>query len=188
MGQLNDNKVMTMCELFLRKSIVMSKVVIETMNEQSWESVQRIYNDGIATKNATFQTQAPDFNAWDQAHRKDCRLIARIENQIAGWAALSNVSNRCVYAGVAEVSIYIDSHFRGMGVGDMLMKQLIAESEKSGIWTLQAGVFPENKASMALHLKNGFRVLGTREKIGKMDQIWRDVTMLERRSTEVGIN
>ena len=177
-----------MCELFLRKSIVMSKVVIETMNEQSWESVQRIYNDGIATKNATFQTQAPDFNAWDQAHRKDCRLIARIENQIAGWAALSNVSNRCVYSGVAEVSIYIDSHFRGMGVGDQLMKQLIVESEKSGIWTLQAGVFPENKASIALHLKNGFRILGTREKIGKMDQTWRDVTMLERRSTVVGIN
>jgi L-amino acid N-acyltransferase YncA len=166
----------------------MSKVVIETMNDQSWESVQRIYNDGIATKNATFQIQAPDWNDWDQAHRKDCRFIASIENQVAGWAALSNVSSRCVYWGVAEVSIYIDSHFRGMGVGDMLMKQLIAESENSGIWTLQAGVFPENKASIALHLKNGFRIMGTREKIGKMDQTWRDVTMLERRSTEVGIN
>jgi phosphinothricin acetyltransferase len=177
-----------MCEFFLRKSTAMSKVVIETMSDQSWESVQRIYNDGIATKNATFQTQAPDWNDWDQAHRKDCRLIASIENQVAGWAALSNVSSRCVYRGVTEVSIYIDSHFRGMGVGDVLMKQLIAESEKSGIWTLQAGVFPENKASIALHLKNGFRIMGTREKIGKMDQTWRDVIMLERRSTEVGIN
>ncbi len=175
-----------MCELFLRKSTAMSGVIIETMNDESWETVQRIYNDGIATKNATFQTDAPEWDAWDQSHRKYCRLIARIENQMAGWAALSNVSNRCVYAGVAEVSIYIDSAFRGMGVGDQLMKQLITESEKHGIWTLQAGIFPENRASIALHLKNGFRIIGTREKIGKMDQAWRDVAMLERRSTVTG--
>jgi L-amino acid N-acyltransferase YncA len=185
--ELNDNKVMTMCELFLRKSTVMSKVIIEEMNTESWEAVRNIYLAGIATKNATFQTEAPEWEAWDQAHRKDCRLIARIKDQIAGWAALSNVSSRCVYAGVAEVSVYIDPAFRGMGVGDQLMKQLIAASEEHGIWTLQAGVFPENKASIALHVKNGFRVQGTREKVAKMDNVWRDVAMLERRSKVVGI-
>jgi len=176
-----------MCELFLIKSTAMSKVIIEEMRDESWEAVQLIYNAGIATKNATFQTETPEWEAWDQSHRKDCRFIARIDNKVAGWAALSNVSNRCVYAGVAEVSIYIDSDFRGMGVGDHLMKQLISESERHGLWTLQAGIFPENKASIALHLKNGFRILGTREKIGKMDNIWRDTVMLERRSRIVGI-
>ncbi len=175
-----------MCEIFLRKSTAMIKVIIETMANESWETVQRIYNAGIATKNATFQTEAPAWESWDQSHRKDCRLIARIDNQVAGWAALSNVSSRCVYAGVAEVSIYIDPVFRGMGVGDQLMKQLIKESEQNGLWTLQAGIFPENKASIALHLKNGFRILGTREKIGKMDDIWRDTVMLERRSKVTG--
>ena len=156
------------------------------MSENSWAAVQKIYNAGIATRNATFQTKAPEWEEWDLSHRKDCRLIAIADNQIAGWAALSNVSNRCVYAGVAEVSIYIDSDFRGMGIGDRLMKQLITESEHIGIWTLQAGIFPENKASINLHLKNGFRILGIREKIGKMDQTWRDVAMLERRSTVAG--
>ena len=165
----------------------MSKVIIEEMKDESWGAVQQIYNAGIATKNATFQTKAPEWEAWDQSHRKDCRLIAKIDNQVAGWVALSNVSNRCVYAGVAEVSIYIDPAFRGMGVGDQLMKQLITESEKHGIWTLQAGIFPENKASIALHLKNGFRILGIREKIGKMEFVWRDTAMLERRSKVVGI-
>lgn len=177
-----------MCELFLRKSTVMSKVIIEKMKNESWEAVQRIYMEGIDTKNATFQTEAPEWEAWDQAHRKDCRLIAKIDGQVAGWAALSNVSSRCVYAGVAEVSIYIGSAFRGMRVGDQLMKQLIAESERNGIWTLQSGVFPENIASTKLHLKNGFRIQGTRERIAKMDNVWRDVAMLERRSKVVGIS
>jgi len=165
----------------------MSEVLIEEMKDEAWETVRRIYNDGIATKNATFQTEAPEWEAWDQSHRKDCRLVASIDNKVAGWAALSNVSNRCVYAGVAEVSIYIDSEFRGIGVGDQLMKQLIKESEKQGIWTLQAGIFPENKASIKLHLRNGFRILGTREKIGKLENVWRDTVLLERRSKEVGI-
>lgn len=176
-----------MCELFLRKSTDMREVVIEEMSEKPWEAVQRIYNAGIATKNATFQTEAPGWEIWDQSHHKDCRLIAITDGQTVGWAALSNVSNRCVYAGVAEVSVYIDPAFRGMGIGDQLMKPLIAESEKHGIWTLQAGIFPENKASIALHLKNGFKILGIREKIGKMDNVWRDTAMLERRSKIVGI-
>ena len=165
----------------------MSNVIIEEMKDESWEAVQRIYNAGIATKNATFQTEAPVWEVWDQSHRKDCRLIARIDDQVAGWAALSNVSNRCVYAGVAEVSIYIDPTFKGIGIGDQLMKQLISESESNGIWTLQAGIFPENEASIALHLKNGFKILGIREKIGKMDNVWRDTAMLERRSKVAGI-
>ena len=165
----------------------MVKVIIEEMNEESWEAVQQIYNAGIATRNATFQTEAPEYEAWDQAHLKDCRLIAKIDNQIAGWAALSNVSNRCVYAGVAEVSIYIGSTFRGMRIGDQLMKQLITESEQNGIWTLQSGVFPENIASTKLHLRNGFRIQGIRERIAKMDNVWRDTAMLERRSKVVGI-
>ena len=158
------------------------------MKAESWSSVQRIYNSGIATRNATFETKAPEWDAWDQSHRNDCRLIATIDDRIAGWAALSNVSGRCVYAGVAEVSIYIDVAFRGTGVGDQLMKQLITESEGNGIWTLQAGIFPENEASIALHVKHGFRILGTREKIGKMDGRWRDTILLERRSKMVGID
>ena len=166
----------------------MNKILIEEMKAESWPSVQRIYNSGIATKNATFQTEAPEWEAWDESHRKDCRLIAIIDEQIVGWAALSNVSGRCVYAGVAEVSIYIDANFRGRGVGDQLMAQLISESERCGIWTLQAGIFPENKGSIALHLKHGFRVLGTRERIGKMDNQWRDTVLLERRSNVVGVN
>jgi len=158
------------------------------MKTESWPSVQRIYNSGIGTKNATFETKAPEWEAWDQSHRKDCRLVATIDDCIAGWAALSNVSGRCVYAGVAEVSIYIDESYRGMGVGDQLMRQLIAESERHGIWTLQAGIFPENKASIALHLKHGFRILGTREKIGKINGSWRDTVLLERRSKVAGID
>lgn len=166
----------------------MNKILIEEMKQESWPLVQRIYNAGIATGHATFQTEAPEWEAWDQAHRKDCRLIAIIDDQIVGWAALSNVSGRCVYAGVAEVSIYIDETFRRRGVGSKLMAQLIAESEHCGIWTLQAGIFPENKGSIALHLKHGFRVLGVRERIGKMNNNWRDTVLLERRSNVVGIN
>lgn len=157
------------------------------MTYQSWEAVKQIYAAGIATKNATFQTEAPEWEAWDTAHRKDCRLVAKVGQQITGWAALSNVSSRCVYSGVAEVSIYVDPEFKGMGIGDQLMKQLIAESERNGIWTLQSGIFPENSASIKLHLKNGFRTLGVREKVGKMDQAWRDVALFERRSLIVGI-
>ena len=166
----------------------MNKILIEEMKAESWSSVQRIYNSGIATRNATFETKAPEWDAWDQSHRNDCRLIATIDDRIAGWAALSNVSGRCVYAGVAEVSIYIDVAFRGTGVGDQLMKLLITESVGNGIWTLQAGIFPENEASIALHVKHGFRILGTREKIGKMDGRWRDTILLERRSKMVGID
>ncbi|MDD2611641.1 MAG: N-acetyltransferase family protein [Bacteroidales bacterium] len=161
---------------------------IKQMTADSWTDVARIYETGIATKNATFERQAPDWDSWNNAHRKDCRLIALIKDKIVGWAALSNVSNRCVYSGVAEVSIYIDTDFRGKGIGDRLITELIKESESTGIWTLQAGVFPENTGSIRLHEKHGFRIIGKKERIGKMDDTWRDVLQLERRSKIVGID
>lgn len=166
----------------------MEMIVIELMTESSWADVLRIYESGMATGNATFESKAPDWESWDKSHRKDCRLIANIDGKIAGWAALSNVSSRCVYAGVAEVSIYVDSDFRGKGIGDALMSTLIKESELHGIWTLQAGIFPENSASIKLHHKHGFRTIGIKERIGKMNNNWRDVTILERRSKTVGID
>ena len=166
----------------------MEGLFIADMTEENWNDVARIYNEGIATRNATFEKQAPDWTLWDKAHRKDCRLVAKIADKIVGWAALSNVSGRCVYSGVAEVSIYIDSEYRGRGIGDKLLKSLIAESEAQGIWTLQAGMFPENENSMRLHQKNGFRIVGTRERIGKMDDRWRDTVLLERRSKIAGIS
>ena len=118
----------------------------------------------------------------------DCRLIAVINDTIVRWAALSNVSSRCVYSGVAEVGIYVDSEFRGKGVGDKLMNSLIKESELNGIWSLQAGIFPENIGSIKLHHKHGFRTIGIKELIGKMNKIWRDVAILERRSKTLGID
>jgi len=164
----------------------MEELLIDKMAEENWDDVARIYNAGIATKNATFEKQAPDWTSWNNAHRKDCRLVAKIADKIVGWAALSNVSSRCVYSGVAEVSIYIDAEYRGRGIGDKLLKSLIAKSEAHGIWTLQAGMFPENERSIRLHQKNGFRIIGFREKIGKMDGLWRDTALLERRSRIIG--
>ena len=149
------------------------------MTADSWADTARIYESGIATKNSTFEKKAPDWDTWNNSHRQDCRLIALIDGKIVGWAALSNVSGRCVYSGVAEVSIYIDSDFRGKGIGDRLMSELISESESNGIWTLQAGIFPENAGSLRLHEKHGFRLLGRKERIGKMDDTWRDVIQLE---------
>lgn len=166
----------------------MKDITIKPMTADCWNDVARIYESGIATKNATFEKQAPDWDSWNSSHRKDCRLIALIDGNIAGWAALSNVSGRCVYSGVAEVSIYVDSDFRGKGIGDRLMTELIRESEENGIWTLQAGVFPENTGSIRLHEKHGFRIIGKKERIGKMDATWRDVMQLERRSKVVGID
>lgn len=166
----------------------MINVLIKPMTRDSWEEVARIYESGIATKNSTFQTTAPDWDSWDNAHRKDCRLIALIDNKIIGWAALSPVSSRCVYAGVAEVSVYIDIQYRGKGIGTELMKSLINESELNGIWSLQAGIFPENTGSIKLHHQNGFRTIGIKHRVGKMDNTWRDVVMLERRSNIIGID
>jgi Sortase and related acyltransferases len=167
----------------------MEEIIIEPMTEESWPEVARIYEFGIANKNATFETHVPEWSRWDSAHRKDCRLVALINGQVVGWIALSYVSGRCVFAGVAEVSIYIHPDFQRKGVGDKLLEALIKESELRGIWTLQSGIFPENTASMRLHQKHGFRIVGIYEKMGKMDDgRWRDVAMLERRSKIAGCN
>jgi L-amino acid N-acyltransferase YncA len=161
--------------------------IIDTMKDNDWEQVRSIYLEGIATGDATFETAAPPWERWDASHLPSCRLVARAGDIVTGWAALSPVSNRCVYGGVAEVSIYIGNKYRGLGLGRALLTSLIAESEKNGLWTLQAGIFPENKASIDLHKRCGFREVGRRERIGEMDGRWRDTLLLERRSSVVGI-
>lgn len=159
---------------------------IDAMRPDDWEQVRTIYLDGIATGYATFETNAPDWESWDAGHLTVCRLVARDGAKILGWAALSAVSRRQVYAGVAEVSVYIAADARGQGVGDNLLAALIAGSEEQGIWTLQASIFPENQASVALHLKHGFRELGRRVRIAKLHGVWRDTVVLERRSRIAG--
>ena len=161
---------------------------IEMMIDDHWPDVRKIYEQGIATRNATFQTLAPSWEEWDKAHSSEVRLVAVINQQVVGWAAISPVSTRYVYRGVAEVSVYVNSDFRGNGVGFKLLQALIHLSEEKGFWTLQAGIFPENIASLKIHENLGFRVVGTREKIGKMEETWRNTMLLERRSTIAGLN
>jgi len=156
------------------------------MVPEDWPAVCAIYLEGIATGNATFEQTAPDWEKWDAGHLAGVRIVARSVGVVLGWAALSVVSSRCVYAGVAEVSIYVAERARGRGVGRQLMTRLIADSEAAGIWTLQAGIFPENVASIALHECAGFRTIGRRERLGQMNGRWRDVVLMERRSTVVG--
>ena len=165
----------------------MHMIEIKPMVTIHWKEVKRIYEEGIATGNATFQTTAPGWEEWDKAHIQSGRLIAVDEGRIIGWAALSPVSDRCVYGGVAEVSVYVSSTARGKGVGKELLRNLVENSELNHFWTLQAGIFPENKASIRIHQENGFRIIGTREKIGQMKGVWRDTVLLERRSNKVGI-
>ncbi len=153
---------------------------------QHWPAVKTIYEEGIATGHATFQTSAPAWDEWDAAHLPTARLVAAENDTVLGWAALTPVSGRCVYAGVAEVSVYVNTTARGRGLGKQLLTALVAASEAAGLWTLQAGIFPENKASIAIHKACGFRVLGTRERIGQMNGVWRDTVLLERRSEVVG--
>lgn len=159
---------------------------IDQMHESDWEDVRRIYLEGIKTGNATFQQDAPSWGEWNKSHVSQCRLVARLQGTTIGWAALSPTSGRCVYDGVAEVSIYVSQNHRGIGVGRRLLKRLIEASEEHGFWTLQSGVFPENKASLELHKTLGFREVGRRERIGQMNGVWRDVMLLERRSKVVG--
>jgi phosphinothricin acetyltransferase len=157
------------------------------MTPGDWERVVTIYLEGIATGDATFEVNAPAWSAWDANHLPFARLVATTTDDcVIGWAALSSVSKRSVYAGVAEVSVYVAAAARGAGVGRALLQQLIQDSETNGIWTLQAGIFPENQASIALHESLGFRLVGTRERIGKLQNTWRDTVLLERRSRVVG--
>ena len=164
-----------------------SEPVMARLQPGDWDEVKEIYLEGIATGNATFETAAPSWEQWDAAHLPLARLVARQEGTLVGWAALSPVSQRCVYGGVAEVSVYVSASTRRSGVGRKLLQSLIDESEQNGIWTLQAGMFPENTGSLALHQSCGFREVGRRERIGKMNGVWRDTILLERRSTTVGV-
>jgi len=160
--------------------------LIDWMDGRDWEQVRTIYLQGIETGNATFETEAPTWERWDTGHLRRGRLVAREEAHLLGWAALSAVSARAVYAGVAELSIYVAEASRGQGVGQALLEATIASTESEGIWTLQAGVFPENAPSLALLERNGFRRLGVRERVGKHYGVWRDVVLLERRSRIAG--
>ncbi len=161
-------------------------VTIDALQPADWAAIQTIYREGMATRNATFETIVPAWETWDQSHLPCCRLAARHGETVVGWAALLPVSRRAVYAGVAEVSLYVAEEARGRGVGTALLNALIWESERVGIWTLQAGIFPENAASLALHLRCGFRQVGIRERLGLLNGVWRDVVLMERRSQVVG--
>ncbi|HYN85282.1 MAG TPA: GNAT family N-acetyltransferase [Pyrinomonadaceae bacterium] len=167
--------------------------VIEEMRESDWEAVRAVYAEGLATGDATFETEPPAWERWDASHLRFARLVARTREgggagHVAGWAALSPVSSRCVYAGVAEVSVYVAAAWRGRGVGRALLDALVAASERAGVWTLQAGIFPENAASVRLHERCGFRVVGRRERVGRLRGAWRDTLLLERRSRVAGVD
>jgi phosphinothricin acetyltransferase len=159
---------------------------IKPMEPPDWPEVLAIYEEGIATGNATFETSAPDWESWNAKHLEAARLVARRDGRVLGWVALSPVSSRCVYSGVAEASIYVAASARGQGVGKILLQAAVAASEAVGIWTLQAGVFPENRGSIALHISCGFREVGVRMRLGQLAGAWRDVVLLERRSTIAG--
>lgn len=162
------------------------EVTIEPMTAADWEAVRAIYLEGIATGYATFETEAPGWEAWDRARLGAGRLVARAAGTLCGWAALSPVSSRPAYAGVAELSIYVGGFARGQGVGTALVHALIEASERAGLWTLQGAIFPENLASLALLKRNGFREVGRRERIARRDGAWRDTILVERRSPVVG--
>ncbi len=157
---------------------------IHPMVESHYQQVSEIFIQGINGGNATYDSISPNWEDWDRAHLIPCRWVAITNQRVVGWVALSPVSARVVFRGVAELSIYIDTDFQGKGLGTKLMKTLIPDAEQNGIWTIQSGIFPENKASLLLHEKFGFRIVGTRERIGQMPKTgaWRDIVLLERRS------
>jgi L-amino acid N-acyltransferase YncA len=156
------------------------------MRADDWPAVERIYAAGIATGDATFETEPPAWEAFDAGRLAAHRLVAERDGKVVGWAAVSGVSERCVYAGVVEHSVYVDPAHAGQGVGTALLQALIASTEAAGIWTIQTGIFPENTASLALHERSGFRVVGRRERLGRHFGRWRDVVLLERRSAAIG--
>ena len=169
------------------------KYLTDIMKPQDWEQVRSIYLEGIRTGNSTFESDAPDWDKWDAAHLGEPRLVVRESNYVVAWAALSPVSARCVYTGVAELSLYVAARHRGKGIGSTLLEAVIRSTEKTGLWTLQGGIFPENTPSLRLVTKHGFREIGRRERIGKMTYgvlagTWRDVILVERRSTVAGID
>lgn len=157
-------------------------IVVRPLLKTDWTSVSKIYKEGIATGIATFETECLNWKQWNTKYVSDCRLVAVDDGFIVGFAVLSPVSKRLVYKGVAEVSVYVSENFRGKHIGETLLKELIKDSENKGFWTLQVSIFPENKASIHLHLKCGFRSVGVRDKIGKLKGKWFDNCLLERRS------
>ena len=166
-------------------SLVAAALDLRSMRRRDWPAVAAIYEDGIRTGVATFEQSAPSWDEWNAAHLDAHRLVATSGNSIVGWAALAPVSGRCVYAGVAEDSVYVAEGARGSGVGRALLDELVSGAERAGIWTVEAGVFPENRASLRLHHSCGFRTVGLRERIGKLNGVWRDVLLLEWRSRAI---
>lgn len=164
-------------------------IVIRSMDKNDWPSVSEIYHQGIETGKATFQNDVPVYDEWDASHISECRFVAVHDGKVVGWTALSKVSSRCVYGGVAEVSIYIAEDYRGKGVGRELLQHLIIESEKADFWMLQSGIMEDNTASINLHEKCGFRQVGYRERIGRdIHGKWRSTVLMEKRSGVVGVN
>ena len=158
---------------------------VRELRHEDWPAVRAIYEQGIAGGNATFETEAPTWEDWDRSHLEGHRLVALQDGEVVGWAALAPVSGRCVYAGVTEDSVYVADSAQGRGVGRVLLEELVERSERDGIWTIEAGIFPENEASIELHRRCGFRVVGVHERLGKHNGVWRDVLLMERRSEEI---
>jgi L-amino acid N-acyltransferase YncA len=160
-------------------------ISIRDLRPDDWPEVSRIFAEGIATGNATFETEVPSWEDWDAAHLGEHRFVAERDSRVCGWIAASPVSSRCCYEGVAELSVYVGEEARGVGVGVQLLAALVESSKRAGLWTLQTGVFPENEASLRLLRRFGFRIVGTRKRIGRLHGVWRDVVLLERRSEAV---
>ena len=170
--------------VLLNTSAEQTMPVVRSMAPEDLDAVRAIYEAGIATGNATFELSAPEWTDWDARHLPDHRLVAVIDDAVAGWAALASVSDRCVYGGVAENSIYVHPDHRDQGVGRRLLTALIEQADAAGFWTIQTGIFPENSASLALHQACGFRIVGTRERIGQLHGVWRDTLLLEHRRAD----
>jgi phosphinothricin acetyltransferase len=160
-------------------------VEVAAMESGHWPDVARIYAEGIATGHATFETAVPSWKEWDDAHLAEHRFVALRDGAVVGWVAVSPVSGRCVYAGVVENSIYVAEGARGTGVGRLLLERLATSTEEAGIWTIQTGIFPENTISLRVHEAVGFEIVGRRRRIGRLNGVWRDVLLLERRSAHV---
>lgn len=161
-------------------------VSIDGLRAEHWPGVASVYAEGIATRNATFETEVPTWEEWDASHLEGHRFVALHDGELVGWVAVGAVSGRCVYRGVVENSVYVTERARGQGVGRRLLEALIDSTEADGIWTIQAGMFPENEGSIRLHERVGFEVVGLHKRLGKLDDEWRDVLLMERRSPVVG--
>ncbi len=169
------------------RTVIVASMNLVEISEENYPAVARIYGEGLQTGTATFETTIPNWEKWDAGHLSFGRILAVEADDYLGWASLSPVSSRCVYGGVAEVSVYVSDSARGKGVGEFLLKKLIEISEENNIWTLQSGIFRDNIASHKLHIKCGFREIGFKEKVGQLRGIWKDNVLLERRSKIVGL-